>query len=140
MLKRIVTALVVVFVATLGTVIAQDRRAAAAAGGRFPKAPPRSRTRWPPVPRSSRRARQIYEKNCEKCHGKTGKGDGPDADPDMPPEDFSDPERIPRNPDGVMYYKIWNGRKNPKMPAFKSEGLSPDEVWHVIHYVKTFRK
>jgi mono/diheme cytochrome c family protein len=26
------------------------------------------------------------------------------------------------------------------MPAFKSEGLTQDQVWQVIHYVKTFRK
>ena len=86
------------------------------------------------------KGKTIYEKNCKKCHGAEGKGDGPDADPDMPPEDLSDPERVPRNPDGTMFYKIWNGRKSPKMPAFKSEGLTKDEVWQVIHFVKTFRK
>jgi mono/diheme cytochrome c family protein len=139
MLKRMVTALVVVFIATLTTVIAQD-----AGGGRRGWTIPEGAAKEPnPIPASPEviaKGKQIYEKTCEKCHGKSGKGDGPDADPDMEPGDFTDPERIPRNPDGVMYYKIWNGRKSPKMPAFKSEGLSQDEVWQVIHYVKTFRK
>jgi len=85
------------------------------------------------------KGKQIYEKNCQKCHGKSGKGDGPDADPDHMPDDFTDPARAARNPDGVMFYKIWNGRKSPKMPAVKTEGLSKDDVWTVIHFVKTFR-
>ena len=55
------------------------------------------------------------------------------------PDDFTDPARAARNPDGVMFYKIWNGRKSPKMPAVKTEGLSKDDVWTVIHFVKTFR-
>jgi len=85
------------------------------------------------------KGKQIYEKNCQKCHGKGGKGDGPDADPDNMPEDLSDPARAARNPDGVMFYKIWNGRKSPKMPGVKTEGLSKDDVWTVIHFAKTFR-
>ena len=38
-----------------------------------------------------------------------------------------------------MFYKIWNGRKSPKMPAQKTEGLTKDDVWTVIHYAKSFR-
>jgi hypothetical protein len=38
-----------------------------------------------------------------------------------------------------MFYKIWNGRKSPKMPGVKTEGLSKDDVWTVIHFVKSFR-
>jgi mono/diheme cytochrome c family protein len=96
-----------------------------------------------PVPESPEviaKGKEIYRKNCEKCHGESGKGDGPDADPDTPPDDLTDASRAPRNPDGVMYHKIWNGRRSPKMPAFKSEGLTTEDVWTVIHYVKTLRK
>src|SRR5687768_5890472 len=86
------------------------------------------------------KGKKLYEDNCQKCHGKTGKGDGPDIDPDNMPEDLTDPARAKRNPDGVMFYKIWNGRKSPKMPGVKTEGLSKDDMWTVIHFVKTFRK
>lgn len=83
--------------------------------------------------------KSLYEKHCQKCHGATGEGDGPDADPDEMPEDLSDPSRAARNPEGVVFYKVWNGRKRPKMPAFKTE-MTKDEVWTVVSYVKTLRK
>jgi hypothetical protein len=65
--------------------------------------------------------------------------DGPDADPDDPPADLTDASRASRNPDGVMFYKIWNGRNEPKMPAFKTD-ISREEVWTVIQFVKTRRR
>ena len=85
------------------------------------------------------KGKTLFEKKCQRCHGKEGKGDGPDADSDMPPEDLTDGSRAGRNPDGVMFYKVWNGRKSPKMPSFKTE-LSKEEVWTVIHYAKSLRK
>ena len=140
MLKRVVAALFVAFVATLGTVIAQEKESGNRRGWTIPEGAAKEPNPVAASPEVIEKGKKIYEKNCEKCHGKSGKGDGPDADPDMPPGDLTDPERIPRNPDGVMYYKIWNGRKSPKMPSFKSEGLTSDEVWQVIHFAKTFRK
>jgi mono/diheme cytochrome c family protein len=85
------------------------------------------------------KGKELFHSKCEKCHGKSGKGDGPDADADQPPDDLTDGSRAARNPDGVMFYKVWNGRKSPKMPSFKTE-LSKEEVWTVIHYAKSFRK
>ena len=82
---------------------------------------------------------KIYRGKCQRCHGREGKGNGPDADPDKPAGNFTDRMRLAFNPDGVMFYKVWNGRKSPKMPAFKTE-LSKEEVWTVIHYAKSLRK
>jgi cytochrome c len=84
---------------------------------------------------------KIYRGKCQRCHGREGKGNGPDADPDKPAGNFTDRMRLAFNPDGVMFYKVWNGRPiAPKMPSFKSEGLSKDDVWTVIRFVNTFRK
>ena len=85
------------------------------------------------------KGKEIYKSKCQKCHGPTGKGDGPDADLKHKPGNLTDSSRASRNPDGVMFYKIWNGRKNPKMLAQKGE-MSKDDVWTVIQYVKTLRK
>ena len=81
----------------------------------------------------------LFKKNCERCHGPGGKGDGPDADPDAQPDmDLTVAERANRNPDGVVFYKVWNGRKKPKMPAFKDE-LSKDQVWRIVSFTQTLR-
>ena len=83
---------------------------------------------------------EVYKDKCARCHGPGGLGDGPDADPDVQPEmDLTNPKRAERNPDGVVFYKVWNGRKRPKMPAFSSE-LTEDQVWAVVAYTQTLRK
>jgi mono/diheme cytochrome c family protein len=51
-----------------------------------------------------------YNQHCERCHGKKGLGDGPDV------------------------YKIWNGRHDPRMPAFKSE-MTRQEIWEAVAYI-----
>lgn len=85
------------------------------------------------------KGKDLYRSKCQRCHGPGGRGDGPEADPDHKPEDLTDAARAARNPDGVMFYKVWNGRRKPKMPAYSTE-LSREEVWTVVHYVKTLRK
>lgn len=85
------------------------------------------------------KGKNLYKAKCERCHGATGVGNGPDADPEHMPNDLTDGKRAARNPDGVLYYKVWNGRKKPKMPAFKSD-MAQTEVWTVVHYIKTLRK
>ena len=85
------------------------------------------------------RGKGLYQSKCQRCHGADGGGHGPDAEPDHAPADLTDMRRASRNPDGVMFYKIWNGRAKPKMPAMKSE-MSAADAWTIVHYVKTLRK
>jgi mono/diheme cytochrome c family protein len=93
-----------------------------------------------PSPAVLARGRKIFESKCQRCHGKDGRGRGPEAEADHPAGNLTDPLRAAFNPDGVMFYKIWNGRESPKMPAFKNELMSREEVWTVIAFAKTFRK
>jgi mono/diheme cytochrome c family protein len=83
--------------------------------------------------------KKLFNSKCQRCHGAQGKGDGADADPahqaDM---DLTVKARAARNPDGVVFYKIWNGRSSPKMPAF-SEDLSKEQAWQIVAYVQTLR-
>jgi mono/diheme cytochrome c family protein len=82
----------------------------------------------------------IYKDKCERCHGPGGLGDGPDSDPEAAPDmDLTNAKRVARNPDGVVYYKVLNGRKKPKMPAFKDE-LTEQQIWAVVAHVQTLRK
>lgn len=82
----------------------------------------------------------IFKDKCQKCHGASGKGDGPDADPDAQEDmDLTRADRAAKNPDGVVFYKVFNGRKKPKMPAQKDD-LTKDQIWAVVSYVQTLRK
>jgi mono/diheme cytochrome c family protein len=85
------------------------------------------------------RGASLYKAKCQRCHNGDGAGRGPESDPDHPAGDLTDARRAARNPDGVMFYKIWNGRSRPRMPAMKAE-ITPADVWAIIHYVKTLRK
>ena len=82
----------------------------------------------------------LFKKHCERCHGPGGKGDGPDADPDNQQDmDLTVARRAPRNPDGVVFYKAWNGRAKPKMPAVKDD-MSREQLWQIVSYVQTLRQ
>jgi mono/diheme cytochrome c family protein len=85
------------------------------------------------------RGQSLYKAKCQRCHGVDGMGHGPESDPDHPAGDLTDGRRASRNPDGVIFYKIWNGRAKPKMPAMKSD-LTGADVWTIVHYVKTLRR
>ena len=82
----------------------------------------------------------VFKDKCQRCHGPGGVGDGPDADPDAREDmDLTNAKRAGRNPDGVVYYKVLNGRRRPKMPPFKEE-LTEEQIWAVVTYAQSLRK
>jgi len=106
-------------------------------GWQIPETAREEKSPLSPTPGVLKNGKSIYDGKCAKCHGPQGKGDGPDSDKEHPAANLSE-SRGSRNPDGVLFYKIWNGRKEPKMPAFKSE-LTKDEAWAVVEYAKSLR-
>jgi mono/diheme cytochrome c family protein len=83
--------------------------------------------------------RAVFKDKCQKCHGPKGRGDGPDADPDHQEDmDLTVASRASKNPDGVIFYKVSNGRRRPKMPSFKDD-LNEEQIWSVVAYVQTLR-
>ena len=84
--------------------------------------------------------KKLFLAKCQRCHGAEGKGDGPDADAKYAAtQDLTNAARALRNSDGTVFYKVWNGRSNPKMPVF-SEDLTKEQVWAIVAYVQTLRK
>ena len=102
------------------------------AGGKEEKSPLKS------SPALLKTGKSLFTANCQKCHGPEGKGDGPDSNPQSPAADLTDDFRTELNPEGVLYYKIWNGHGND-MPGFKSK-LTKEQVWTLVEYVKSLRK
>ena len=84
-----------------------------------------------------KKGESLYKSSCAKCHGPKGLGDGPDVDRK---DRANKPANLAlsRNPEGVVFYKVWNGRKSPDMPAFKSQ-MTKDEVWAVTAYAISLR-
>ena len=84
--------------------------------------------------------RKIFISKCVRCHGPKGEGDGEDADTDLKKEmDLTRADRAAANPDGVVFAKVWNGRHEPRMPAFEDQ-LSKEQAWAVVAYTQTLRK
>jgi mono/diheme cytochrome c family protein len=87
------------------------------------------------------RGKVLYASHCARCHGPEGKGDGPGSEY---ASDLTDDLRIELNTEGVLFYKIWNGRikygKGPTedMPAFQDK-LAKDDVWRLVEYLKVLR-
>lgn len=91
-------------------------------------------------PKAIETGKTLFKKHCERCHGPSGKGDGPDADPDNQADmDLTVARRAARNPDGVVFYKAWNGRAKPKMPAVKDD-MTKEQLWQIVSYVQTLRQ
>lgn len=125
--------------AVFAGVVRAGQAPAGSEGWQIPEGAAEERNPVPADPAGLARGRELYRAKCQRCHGADGKGRGPDADPNHAPSDLTDGRRASRNPDGVMFYKIWNGRSRPKMPAMKAD-ISRVEVWTIIQYVKTLRR
>jgi mono/diheme cytochrome c family protein len=79
----------------------------------------------------------VYVKECQKCHGKKGKGDGPSAaNLDIPAGNFSTAATQSQS-DGALFWKISEGRK--PMPSFMKK-LSEEEIWQSVVYMRTFKE
>jgi mono/diheme cytochrome c family protein len=102
---------------------------------RVPDAAKKMTNRVPRTDAALAAGKSFFEENCAKCHGETGKGDGPDAMMyAITPADLTDAHMMGMMTDGEIFYKISEGRK--PMPTFK-EKLSEEQRWQVVHFVRT---
>jgi mono/diheme cytochrome c family protein len=99
--------------------------------------PPEAKTMKNPMAGSAKalqEARPIYKENCGQCHGDTGKGDGREAKSHSTlPPDFTEPGRIANQEDGVLFYKISEGKR--PMPSFRKR-LTDDQRWELVLLVR----
>ncbi len=76
---------------------------------------------------------------CKVCHGVKGDGKGdPDFASTPNPRNFTCAKTMDGLRDGQLFWIIKNGSKNTSMFAFS--GLSDDQVWQVILYIRQFAK
>jgi mono/diheme cytochrome c family protein len=79
-----------------------------------------------------KKGKELYLKNCKSCHGDPGKNNVLPLVP--PPVDITS-ERMQKNTEGELFYKITNGRG--AMPQFKAT-ISDDDRWRIVNYISNF--
>lgn len=93
-----------------------------------------------PVPRTAEsiaRGRLLFEQQCAICHGERGAGDGIiAASLRTRPDDLSKIARPPIFPDGIVVYRIANGKN--LMPPFKAT-LSEMQLWDLLNFIRSLR-
>lgn len=78
------------------------------------------------------KGKELYLKNCKSCHGDPGKNNVLPLVP--PPVDITS-EKMQKNTEGEIFYKITNGRV--AMPQFKAT-ISDDDRWRIVNYISNF--
>ena len=79
-----------------------------------------------------KKGKELYIKNCKSCHGDPGKNNVLPLVP--PPVDITS-EKMQKNTEGEMFYKITTGRV--AMPQFKAT-ISDDDRWRIVNYITNF--
>jgi cytochrome c553 len=84
----------------------------------------------------------TYQVYCARCHGESGKGDGPDGATLSPkPRDFADCSVMGKIPDATIVKAIKNGGASVgvsrDMPAW-GEALSDKKIDALAAFVRTF--
>ena len=106
-----------------------------ATGGEW-KAPGEAQKLKNPVAQNTaslQKGKELYNLYCSSCHGEVGFGDGAARGPlGIKPANFHD-EKIKKQDDGELFWKLTNGRKD--MPAFEKI-LTEDQRWHVVSYLR----
>lgn len=84
------------------------------------------------------KGQQIFQNNCQVCHGATGEGDGPGAASlNVKPPRYVD--HVPYHGDGTLF--LWISEGIPlnsdvkNMPGWKSS-LSVEDRWNVVNFLR----
>lgn len=78
--------------------------------------------------------KNLFLRECQQCHGETGKGDGAMAAVLGKKVANLTSSEVLDQPDGALYTKIRTGRT--PMPGFKNS-LAKDEIWHLINFIRS---
>jgi copper transport protein len=78
---------------------------------------------------------RLYAQRCVLCHGPAGRGDGPLA-PGLRPPPADLVQHVPLHTDADLFASIHDGIAGTAMAPFGGQ-MTAEEIWHLIHYLKT---
>ena len=84
------------------------------------------------------KGRQIYfgKGLCVTCHSKNGKGV---KVPGHSPRDFTNAQWQETRTDGELMWVLKNGSPGTGMPMRVGKGITEDEGWYVIQFIRSFQ-
>ena len=83
--------------------------------------------------------KELFDKNCQTCHGANGMGDGPlGASLNPKPRNFHDVGYMDARPDDSLFTSVKFGKS--QMPAWGAAGMSDQDIRDAIAYVRTLEK
>ncbi|HEX9423200.1 MAG TPA: cytochrome c [Pyrinomonadaceae bacterium] len=85
--------------------------------------------------------RDVHVKNCQRCHGPQGKGDGPAGKLlKTKPADWTNKQKMSGLSDDYIFKIIWGGGgivgKSTLMPAFKGK-LTDEQIRDVRAFIRS---
>ena len=82
------------------------------------------------------RGRELFDINCDHCHGPAGYGDGMVVQRGFPRPPSFHIDRLRDVPDGRLFEIITNG--HGRMPAFRKL-IAPEDRWAITAYVRALQ-
>jgi mono/diheme cytochrome c family protein len=82
--------------------------------------------------------KELWNKHCASCHGKTGAGDGTKAAQLKTTMEDIRESTVQSQSDGALHYKIAEGRD--EMPTFKKKIPDDEDIWSIVNYLRTLKK
>jgi mono/diheme cytochrome c family protein len=93
----------------------------------------------PPTAASIAAGRTLYRKQCARCHGDTGQGDGAMGDELNPrPSNLTETDWKHGSTDGEIFAVIRDGVKSTGMRPFGRK-MTIHQLWDVVNYVRSLR-
>lgn len=109
------------------------------ASGGAPQATP-STNPVKPTAANQEKAKKLYVMDCALCHGDNGNGKTDLATSmNVTLADWTDPKSLADKSDQELFNNIRKG-KGEKMPPEDPGRAKDDDIWNLIHYIRTFSK
>jgi mono/diheme cytochrome c family protein len=88
-------------------------------------------------PEAATAGTQVYQSNCEACHGPRGHGDGP-AGVALQPAPKNLAELNKTAGDDYLFWRISTGRPGTAMPPWQGV-LSDQQIWQAVSFIRTLK-